>query len=186
MRSPRFVWIPLLAGFWSLSGSLSSIAQAQSNELAAECNQLVNAINQNAQIMMAFESEIAAYSQTERQAETLEDIKSAAKQYVDAVDNVTVGLDGLSVDLDALLLANTELSSYRDQYVTVVTGFSETLATIAVVMTDVAETESEEQLPERIEAVQTQTGTAIAEFDQLSMQESDIVEGVNNLCSGNG
>ena len=182
MRSPRFLWVPFLVGLWLFSGPSLWRAQAQSSDLTEECNQLAGAVNQNAEIMAAFEAEINDFAQNASQAETLDDIKSAAKQYVDAVDGVTVGLDGLSSDLDALPLSDNQLSSYRDEYVTVVAGFNEALTSVAAAMNGVAETESEEQLPERIETVQAETEIAVEQIDQLSAQESDIVERVNVHC----
>ena len=196
MRSSRFFLIPGLAGLWLFSGATFWAVKAQSNELAQEanelaqeanelaqeCNQLAEAVNQNAQIMMAFEAEINDFAQNASAAETLEEIKSAAKQYVDAVGDVTDGLNGLATDLDELSLNDEQLSTYRDQYVVVVSGFNEALSSVAAAMTGVAELESEEQLPERIGTVQTETETAVAQIDELSAQESTIVTGVNEHC----
>ncbi|MEL7316764.1 MAG: hypothetical protein AAFN08_17765, partial [Cyanobacteria bacterium J06559_3] len=150
-----------------------------------ECNQLAAAVNQNAEIMASFESEIDNFAQNASQAETLDDVKSAAKQYVDAVDNVTTSLDELVDDLGGLALSDEQLSSYRDEYATVVAGFNEALTSVATAMNGVAETETEAQLPERIETLEAETGVAVQQIDQLAVQESEIVEDVNSHCGIN-
>lgn len=185
-RSPRY---GLAAGFTGLCVALCAFAwdaKAQSEGLVQECNQLATAVNQNAEIMADFEAEIDNFAQNASQAETLDDVKSAAKQYVDAVDNVTTSLDELVVTLDALALSDDQLSLYRDEYATVVTGFNEALTSVATAMTGVAETETETQLPERIETLESETGLAVRQIDQLAVQESDIVEEVNTHCGVNG
>lgn len=167
------------------SGSLAWAAKAQSGALVEECNQLAAAVNQNAEIMASFESEIDNFAQNASQAETLDDVKSAAKQYVDAVDNVTTSLDELVDDLGGLALSDEQLSSYRDEYATVVAGFNEALTSVATAMNGVAETETEAQLPERIETLEAETGVAVQQIDQLAVQESEIVEDVNSHCGIN-
>ena len=182
MRSHRFFFISCLAGLWMLSGSTLGAARAQSNDLAEECNQLAAAVNQNSEIMMAFETEINDFAQNASNAETLDEIKSAANQYVVAVGDVTNGLTGLASDLDELSLGDEQLSEYRYEYIVVVAGFNEALTTVATAMSGVAEVESEEQLPGRIETVQAETETAVERINQLSAEEANIVSGVNGHC----
>ena len=164
------------------SGSLGWAVKAQSRALVGECSQLAAAVNQNAEVMANFETEIDDFAQNAAQAETLNDIKSAAKQYVDAVDNVTKSLDDLAGELDTLTLTDEQLASYRDEYVVVVTGLNDALASIATAMTGVAETESEAQLPEQIGILEDETLVAVQQINELASQESDIVGDVNAHC----
>ena len=182
LRSPRFVCASLIAGISLLLASPQGAARAQSETLTAECTQFSEVVNQNQQIMADFEAELTTFSQSATQAETLDEIKSAAKQYVDAVNGVADNLEGLVSDLSALPLSDEQLLSYRDQYSTVVAGFNGALAIAAEAMNGVAETESEEELAGRIETLQTDTVGAVEQIQQLATQETDIIQNVNAHC----
>lgn len=157
-------------------------ARAQSAALVVECNRLATVVNRNQDIVADFEAAIDAYSQTMTQAETLDDIKSAARQYVDAIATTTDALDGLTTDLEALPLQDSQLSTYRDQYATVVRGVNGALIQAGEAMEEVVDIESEADLPEHIEATQTATLSAVEQIEALAGEESSIVEQINTYC----
>ncbi|NER81443.1 MAG: hypothetical protein F6K42_18125 [Leptolyngbya sp. SIO1D8] len=181
-RSPRLVYLTLIAGSSLLAIVPQETAKAQSQTLAAECNQFATVVGQNQQIMASFNAEIEAFSQNASQAETLEDIQAAARQYVEAVNGVIENLDTLVDDLNVLSLSDEPLSSYRNQYSAVVEGFNESLMIAAEAMNGVAEAESEEVLPERVETLQTDTVGAVEQIQQLAAEETDIIQNVNTHC----
>ncbi len=160
-------------------------AAAQSPAIIADCNQFADVVNQNEAAMATFEIAIANFSQNAAQAATLADITAAAEQYVAAVANVTEHLDTVSVDLQELPIADTQLVSYRDEYAVVMQGFSAALKQAGNAMNGVARVETEAQLLQEIEVVSTQTATVVPRIEQLSNQEADLIDGVNAYC-GNG
>ena len=180
LRSPALLAGMLAAVF--LVPSIPTIAQAQTVGTIEECNQFADVVNRNQEILEAFEAEISRFSTRATEAETLDEIRQAASQYVDAVDEVTDNLAALATELDGLAIADGELSVYRNDYVTVVDGFSEALDVVSSAMAGVADSESEAELSENLEAVQTDTTDAIEQINELAIDESDLVDNVNGYC----
>ena len=180
LRSPALLTGILAAGFFA--PTTPAIAQAQTIATIEECNQFADVVNRNQEILEAFEAEINRFSANATEAETLDEIRQAASQYVDAVDEVTDNLAALATELDGLAIADGELSIYRDDYVIVVSGFSEALEVVSGAMAGVADAESEAELSENLEAVQTDTTDAIEQINELAIDESDLVNDVNVYC----
>lgn len=158
------------------------IAQAQTIETIEECNQFADLVNRNQEILEAFEVEINRFSANAVEAETLDEIRQAASQYVAAVNEVTDNLATLATDLEGLAIADGELSIYRDDYITVVSGFSEALDVVSGAMAGVADAASEAELSENLDAVQTDTTEAIEQIDELAIDESDLLNDFNAYC----
>ena len=180
LRSPVVAAGILLAGFCALP--IPAIAQAQTIETIEECNQFADLVNRNQEILEAFEVEINRFSANAVEAETLDEIRQAASQYVAAVNEVTDNLATLATDLEGLAIADGELSIYRDDYITVVSGFSEALDVVSGAMAEVADAASEAELSENLEAVQTDTTAAIEQIDELAIDESDLLNDFNVYC----
>lgn len=157
-------------------------AQAQSAEVVQDCNQFATVVNQGATSLSAFDSEIMAFSQNAAQAETLDDITRAAQQYVDAVDEVVELLDTIVVDLEALPLADAQMSTYRSNYAVLVTGFSENLTLASDAMGEVAAVESEAQLQTQLERSLVDMLEAVEAIEGLAARTSTLIEGVNTYC----
>jgi DNA repair ATPase RecN len=181
-RSPHLFALSLLGGSLLFTTSPFRAAHAQSPPSVAECNQFADVVNRNQEILAAFESEINTFSDNASEAETLEDIRSAATQYVEAVDAVTENLSILSTDLEALAFSDDRLSTYRTDYVAVVAGFNDALSIVSEAMSRVATAESETALAENLEVVQTDTTAAADQISDLADDESDIIGGVNDYC----
>jgi ABC-type transporter Mla subunit MlaD len=181
-RSPHFVAASLLGGTVLLTPLAVSVAEAQATPPVEECNQFADVVNRNQAILEAFETEINNFSRNASQAETLEEIRSAASQYVDAVDEVTDNLSGLVTDLEALSFSDNQLSTYRTDYVAVVSGFNSALSIVSSAMGGVAEADSESALSESLQAVQTDTVEAVDQIEGLATDESEIIDNVNEYC----
>ena len=181
-RSPHLLAASFLSGMFLLATSTFRAAQAQSNPPVAECNQFADVVNRNQEILAAFETEINNFSDNASQAESLEDIQSAASQYVDAVDEVTSNLGTLATDLESITFSDNQLSTYRANYVAVISGFNDALSIVSEAMGNVAGSESEAELSESLEAVQTDTVEAVGQIEELATGESDIIDGVNDYC----
>ena len=184
MRSPRFSVASLVVGVCLLTACPQWSAKAQSRTLVGDCNQLAEVVNQNQGIISDFNNGISEFTQSAAQAETLSDIKSAAEQYVELVGTVISDLENLIGDLEALSLSDDQLSSYQNEYAGVIAGFNEALTLAAAAMNGVAEVETEEALPGEVEVMQSKTAQAVEQIQELSIQESDIIGGVNEHCRG--
>ncbi|MFE4106376.1 hypothetical protein [Almyronema epifaneia] len=147
-----------------------------------QCNRLAEVVNQTQGFMQEFETEIQSFSSNAASVQNLDDIKAAAGQYTTAVDTVVTNLDGLVTDLEETDLADETLVQFRDEYATVVQGFSSALQQASQAMELVVNVESEAELPASIEASQQQTVEAVNQIEQLSQTESEIINEVNTYC----
>lgn len=147
-----------------------------------ECNQFADSVNRNQVIMDTFEEETIALADHASEAETLDDITAAATQYVVAVEDVTASLNTLIDNLNDLALTDPALSDYRDEYVGIVTGLNEALATISNSMSTVAAADSEDALSASLEAVSTEMTVAVDQVETLATNEGDLIVQVNDYC----
>ena len=170
----------LAIGGWSL---ISSAALAQSVPDVEECNQFADSVNRNQTIMEQFEAEIETFATTATAAETLPEITTAAAQYVEALDVVTDSLDTLSRELATLTFEDSQIVEYRDDYVTVVGGFNTALAIVSEAMAEVATAETEEQLATSLADVAGDTATAVDQIEVLAVEESALIDNVNDYCA---
>ena len=176
----RWRWgLGLAIGGWSL---ISSAALAQSVPDVEECNQFADSVNRNQTIMEQFEAEIETFATTATAAETLPEITTAAAQYVEALDVVTDSLDTLSRELATLTFEDSQIVEYRDDYVTVVGGFNTALAIVSEAMAEVATAETEEQLATSLADVAGDTATAVDQIEVLAVEESALIDNVNDYC----
>jgi hypothetical protein len=148
----------------------------------AECRDFARVVNQTASFMADFESEIQTFSANAAKVSTLADLKTAASQYVSAVNQVVTGLNGLEGNLQAVPLNDEELIQFRDGYVEVVQGFGTALTEAGNAMQSVTTVETEAQLPGRIEQSQKSTMIAVAKIEDLSKKESTLIDDVNAFC----
>lgn len=155
---------------------------AQSEEAVSECNQFAASVNRNQAIMATFESEIDAFATNASEAETLAEITTAASQYVEAVDQVNTSLDNLATDLGALNFTDSQLTTYRDDYVTILVGFNAALGTMSEAMAVVAAATTEEQLSNSLESVASNATTAVEQIETLAVDESNLIDDVNLYC----
>lgn len=132
--------------------------------------------------MPEFERSIQTFSTNAAEVETLDDIKAVAQEYIDAVDGVIADLDGLIVELETTELGDEQLLAYRDRYTTMVIGFRDALTQASDAMAIVLAVETEAELPAKIEESQQQTIQAISRIQDLSTEESTIINGVNVYC----
>ncbi|MGF1521394.1 MAG: hypothetical protein ACFBSF_03640 [Leptolyngbyaceae cyanobacterium] len=148
----------------------------------SQCNRLAEVVNKAQGFMPEFESNIQSFSENAAQVESLDDIKSAADEYIVAVNDVVTDLDGLVVELEGTELNDEELISYRDRYTEMVKGFGSALDQASEAMVIVQEVEAEADLPAKIEESQQQTLQAVQVIQELSVQESSIINEVNDYC----
>ena len=76
----------------------------------SQCNRLAEVVNKAQGFMPEFESNIQAFSENAAQVESLDDIKSAADEYIVAVNEVVTDLEGLVGELDGTELSDEELT----------------------------------------------------------------------------
>lgn len=151
----------------------------------SQCNRLAEVVNKAQGFMPEFESNIQTFSENAAQVKSLDDIKSAADQYVVAVNDVVTDLEGLVTELEGTELSDEQLIDYRDRYTEMVKGFGEALNQASAAMGIVQEVEAEAELPGKIEESQQQTVQAVQLIQDLSVQESSIINEVNTYCGAN-
>ena len=165
-----------------LTRAREDLRLSQSESKVSQCNRLAEVVNKAQGFMPEFERSIQTFSNNAAQVENLEDIKTAAQQYITAVDAVVSDLDGLVVELEATELSDETLLAYRDRYTVMVVGFSDALTQASDAMAIVSGVESESELPAKIEESQQQTLQAVSRIQDLSVEESNIINEVNVYC----
>lgn len=148
----------------------------------AQCNRLAEMVNKTETFMGEFETEIQSFSQDITNVESLDDIKAATGEYTAAVEKVVSNWDNLATELEATELKDEQLVQFRDEYVTIIRGYSSALTEASGAIGSIVNVQSEEELPEQIEQSQTQVTTAVEKIQQLSQQESAIIQEVNEYC----
>ncbi|MEM6715084.1 MAG: hypothetical protein AAF827_17775 [Cyanobacteria bacterium P01_D01_bin.6] len=173
-------------GVVSASAAIALLAVGCGESKVSQCNRLAEIVNKAQGFMPAFESNIQEFSANAAQVQSLDDIKAAADQYVEAVDGVISDLDALSVELNDTQLEDEQLISYRDRYIQMVEGFSEALTQASSAMGIVQDVATEADLPAKIEESQQQTVQAVQQIQELSVEESTIINEVNTYCGAEG
>lgn len=148
----------------------------------SQCDRIAAIVNQTQDFMQAFEAEISAFSDNAAAVQNLDDINAAARDYIEAVDRVVDNLDNLVIDLNAVKVRDESLVDFKDQYAEVVRGFSTALQAASAAMDLVATTTTEAELPARIEQSQAETMTAVQSIENLSQEESVLINQVNTYC----
>ena len=173
-------------GVVSASAAIALLAVGCGESNVSPRNRLAESVNKAQGLMPAFESNIQEFSANAAQVQSLDDIKAAAEQYVEAVDGVISDLDALSVELNDTQLEDEQLISYRDRYIQMVEGFSEALTQASSAMGIVQDVATEADLPAKIEESQQQTVQAVQQIQELSVEESTIINEVNTYCGAEG
>jgi ABC-type transporter Mla subunit MlaD len=173
-------------GVVSASAAIALLAAGCGESKVSQCNRLAEIVNQAQGFMPAFESNIQTFSANAAQVKSLDDIKAAADQYVQAVNGVVSDLDALGTELENTDLSDEQLISYRDRYIEMVQGFSTALTQASSAMSVVQEVETEADLPAKIEESQQQTVQAVQQIQELSVEESTIINEVNTYCGAEG
>lgn len=173
-------------GVVSASAAIALLAAGCGESKVSQCNRLAEIVNKAQGFMPAFESNIQAFSANAAQVQSLDDIKSAADQYVVAVNEVVGDLDALAVELEGTQLSDEQLVGYRDRYIEMVQGFSGALNQASAAMGIVQDVETEADLPAKIEESQQQTVQAVQLIQELSVEESTIINEVNTYCGATG
>ena len=166
----------------SAAATLALMLVSCGESKVSQCNRLAEVVNKAQGFMPEFEQNIQTFSENAAQVQSLDDIKSAADQYVIAVNDVVSDLDGLVTELQGTELTDEQLIDYRDRYTDMVRGFGEALNQASDAMGIVQEVEAEADLPAKIEESQQQTVQAVQLIQDLSVQESSIINEVNTYC----
>ncbi|MGP1382899.1 MAG: hypothetical protein ACTS2F_05020 [Thainema sp.] len=148
----------------------------------AQCNRLAEMVNQTESFMGEFETEIQSFSQDITNVESLDDIKAATGEYTAAVEKVVTNWDTLASELETTELEDEILVQFRDDYITIIRGYSSALTEASTAIGSIVNVQSEEELPDQIEQSQTQVTTAVGKIQQLSQQESQSIQEVNEYC----
>ncbi len=148
----------------------------------AQCNEFADVINQAQVFKDEFETEINSFTQQAQGAESLDDIQTAATQYISAVDKVVGSIDGMVTSLNGLELADAQLSEYRDGYAEIISGSAQELNVAGEAMQLVANAESETDLSNVLEEFQGKANDAFTKLQTLSQDEATLVNDINTYC----
>lgn len=147
-----------------------------------QCNTLAETVNQSQTFMADFEQSIQTFSSDAAQAETLDDIKVAASFYVESVEGVVTSLDSLSDELEIVQLGDPQLVEYQNRYVILISNFSNALNQAGDAMKLIEAVNTNDQLLAAIEESQAMTNEAVQAIQDLSVQESQLINEANDYC----
>jgi hypothetical protein len=152
----------------------------------AQCNGFAEVINEAQGFKDEFEAEIDSFTQQASGAQSLEDIQTAAGQYIGAVEKVVGNIDGMVTSLNGLELPDEQLASYRDEYASIIASSGEELQVASEAMQLVADAKSEADLGNVLEEFQGKANQAFTNLQSLSVDESTLVNNINTYCGAEG
>ena len=167
--------LPLLSSLLLL-GLTSCIQQA------SQCKQLIAPINEAQSFAQDYEQSINTALASVSGAQNLPELKAAAADYMDAVQDASVASGGLAQTLGALNLVDPQLIDYRDRYVAVATQWSNALVSAREAMQLLAAADSEEAFQREFDRFQAKTNSAYSILQSVDSEESQLVEAINTYC----
>ena len=129
-----------------------------------------------------FEAEINSFTQQASGAQNLEDIQTAAGQYIGAVENVVQNIDGMVSSLNELELPDEQLAAYRDSYSTIISGSGQELQVASEAMQLVADAQSTADLNNILKEFEGKAKDAFTKLQSLSEDEATLVTDINTYC----
>ncbi|MDA0267002.1 MAG: hypothetical protein O2890_02720 [Cyanobacteria bacterium] len=166
----------------SLGLAFTGNAQAQSLSLGEECDYLATTTNQNLIALTAFDSQLEQFAQSASQATTLDDLEIVVNQYNDIVGRLIGDINGFSAELGGLSLTDPVIEGYRDDYITVLAGFVSALDLTRAAIAVLGTTTTAADLSASIESASAQLDIAVAQIDDLTRQEAELIDAVNQYC----
>ena len=175
MPSKKFIMVPT-----SLALVMSLVSCSASK--VSQCNNFAEVINEAQGFKNEFEAEIDSFTQQASGAQSLEDIQTAAGQYIGAVENVVQNIDGMVGSLNELELADEQLAEYRTNYSNIISGSGQELQVASEAMQLVADAKSEADLSNILNEFQGKANEAFSNLQSLSVDESTLVTDINTYC----
>lgn len=163
--------------------SLILLALSSCGGRSSQCGQLVGTINRSGAFVSDYEQSINQSLTQISGAESLEDIKTAANTYIDAVDEAGDQTNTIIQDLQGLELSDEQLSSYRDQYASVLTESAAALTAAQSAMQLIADAETETDFSANFDTFQKQTSTAYETLQSNDSVGNTTIEEINNYCA---
>ncbi|MBE9064610.1 hypothetical protein [cf. Phormidesmis sp. LEGE 11477] len=159
------------------------IALSSCGGRASQCNQLISAINRAESFVGDYEQSINQSLTQISGAQGLEDIKTAANSYIEAVSEASNQTSTLAQDITDLNLADDQLSGYRDRYANVLTQSADALTAAQSAMQPIADAETEADFSASFNTFQTQTSTAYEQLQTADSSGSTLIENINTYCA---
>ncbi|EDX87274.1 hypothetical protein S7335_4982 [Synechococcus sp. PCC 7335] len=163
--------------------SLILLALSSCSGRASQCNQLISTINRSESFVGNYEQSINQSLTQISRAQSLEDITAAADSYIEAVGEASDQTDLLAQDLNDLAIADEQLSSYRDQYASVLAQSSAALTSARSAMQLIADAKTEADFGASFDTFQKQTSTAYEEIQSADSTSSITIEELNSYCA---
>ncbi|MEL6160715.1 MAG: hypothetical protein AAFQ40_01335 [Cyanobacteria bacterium J06623_5] len=115
-------------------------------------------------------------------AQNLAETKSAAGQYVAAVESASASTSQLLQALGNLNLADEQLVEYRNRYSAVITQWTTALTSAKEAMQLLATADTENAFRDDFDQFQKQTNSAYSTIQATDAEESSLIEGINAYC----
>lgn len=149
----------------------------------AQCQELAGVIESAHTFKGEYDAEMDSLMTTVTQTESLEDVKSAANQYMTTVDKVAANIADLNESLNALEFVDEQVAAYRDQYVEIMQDTRQEFSAASQAMALVAQAETPDAVRDNLEEVQTQVSNTYSNIEALSTEEVMLVNEINDYCT---
>ncbi|MBE9080355.1 hypothetical protein IQ241_24215 [Romeria aff. gracilis LEGE 07310] len=149
----------------------------------AQCQEMAGVIESAHNFKGEYDAEMDSLMTTVTQTESLDDVKSAANQYMATVDKVAANITDLNESLDALDFADEQVAAYRDQYVEIMQDTRQEFDAAGQAMALVAQAETPDAVRDNLEDVQTQVSNTYSNIQALSTEEAMLVNEINQYCT---
>lgn len=148
----------------------------------SQCNSLISTINGAQDFRTEYEQAMGQSLEQISNAQNLAETKSAASQYVAAVENASENTSQLVQALGNLNLDDEQLVEYRNRYSAVITQWTEALTSAQEAMQRLATADTEAAFRDDFDQFQKQTNSAYSTIQATDAEESSLIEGINAYC----
>ncbi|MEM6450035.1 MAG: hypothetical protein AAF703_06960 [Cyanobacteria bacterium P01_D01_bin.105] len=153
------------------------------NSPASQCRQVADTIRQAQSARETFATDIEAAQIKVSGAQTIEDVKAAATDYIAAVRSVNQGLEKTLQALGNINTEDPQLNEYRESYIITLNGSKTALATAGDAMKLVLEAKDEDALRSVFATHQTKSDRAYGDILAQDAKEAALIDQINAYCS---
>lgn len=162
--------------------SLILFGLASCSAKVSQCNALISTINGAQGFRSEYEQAMGQSLEQISSAQNLAETKSAAGQYVAAVESASASTSQLLQALGNLNLADEQLVEYRNRYSAVITQWTTALTSAKEAMQLLATADTENAFRDDFDQFQKQTNSAYSTIQATDAEESSLIEGINAYC----
>lgn len=169
----------------TLLSSLILIGLTSCGGNVSQCKQLATPINETKEFVRQYEQEMDQALAQFSSIEGLGNVKVAASEYIQAVENIRRQLNALAQETGSLNIEDDQLNEYRAQHTILITQWDTALTTARDAMQQLSEAATADEINSIFGRFQAKTDSAYSAIQITDRQEAALIESLNAYCEAN-